>query len=138
MKYRKKQQDSSNQDGKDEDAKNQTIVEKIENVQIKEKGASHDLKSDHSMKDESNQSHHKQQKDHKKGKKFQPKKQIEEGKQEEDSSMNDQNQECFRPKKLNVEKLPLIHVNRKLNTVPSTELGFTGDSSLWFDEEAYR
>lgn len=44
----------------------------------------------------------------------------------------------FKPKKLHVEKLPLVHVNRKLNTVPSTEMGFTGDSSQWFDEEAYR
>ena len=32
----------------------------------------------------------------------------------------------------------MVHVNRKLNTVPSTELGFTGDSTQWFDEEAYR
>ena len=32
----------------------------------------------------------------------------------------------------------MVHINRKLNTVPSTELGFTGDSTQWFDEEAYR
>jgi hypothetical protein len=77
-------------------------------------------------------------KEQKRGKKPPAKKQSEEGKQDDEDSIIDRGSARYKQRKLQVEKLPMVHVNGKLKTVTSTELGFTGESTEWFDDEAYK
>jgi len=94
------------------------------------------------MKDEqekpSGNNNQNSRKEQKRGKKPPAKKQSEEGKQDDEDSIIDRGSARYKQRKLQVEKLPMVHVNGKLKTVPSTELGFTGESTEWFDDVAYK